>query len=67
MWCCVVVGVAGGSLYTETGGASNYLCLPLDPIYSRIIAGTQNQAKVYGAEYEVGANKFGKSWKLLTE
>ena len=29
-------GLVGGSLYSHTGGASQYLCLPHNPIYSEV-------------------------------
>ena len=28
-----IVGYAGGSLYSDPGGAAEYVCLPPDPIY----------------------------------
>ena len=43
----------GGSDYSSHGGGSNYLCLPLDPIYDRYKSGTQGSSYIYGTEYEV--------------
>jgi hypothetical protein len=42
----------GGSGYAHSGGASNYLCLPLNPIFDKITPGTQGYSYVYGIEYE---------------
>ncbi|XP_063411600.1 uncharacterized protein LOC134694517 [Mytilus trossulus] len=52
----VYTGVAGGGLYTETGAAANYVCLPNDPDF---IQGdtTGGGATLYGSEYET--NYFG--------
>ena len=50
-------GRAAGSLFTEKGGAANYLCLPEQPQYSTYTAGTQNgRAHLYGAEYQTGGS-----------
>ncbi|CAB4037067.1 Hypothetical predicted protein [Paramuricea clavata] len=49
-------GVMGGSYFTHTGGASNYLCLPLNPIFDKIISGFQGYSYMYGTEYELGAH-----------
>ena len=60
----IVAGVAAGAHYTHVGSGGNYLCLPKDPIYEKIIAGVQNPAVVYGAEYQMGAaDSFGESPK----
>ncbi len=48
-------GRAGGTFFSQEGGGANYLCMPEDPEYDsslRYLAGTQNVAKVYGAEYQ---------------
>ena len=42
----------GGSFYANTGGASNYLCLPLNPIFDKITSGTQRHNNVYATEYQ---------------
>ena len=48
-------GRAAGSLHSEKGGGSNYLCLPEQPQYSTYTAGTASaRAYLYGAEYETG-------------
>ena len=46
-------GVMGGSWYQQYGGASNYLCLPLNPIFDRTTSGSQGYSYIYGTEYEV--------------
>lgn len=46
-------GVMGGAHYTHPGGGSNYLCLPLHPIYDKFKAGNQGSTYIYGTEYEV--------------
>ena len=49
-------GVIGGSHYSHSGGATNPLCLPTDPVYSTSSQGTSIQngyAALYGAEYEI--------------
>ena len=43
----------GGSHYRHTGGGSNYLCLPLDPIFEKTISGSQGGTYIYGTEYEI--------------
>lgn len=49
----VYSGIAGGSLFSEDGGASNYLCMPDDPHYnSTLTARSGNFAQVHGAEYK---------------
>ena len=53
-------GFAGGQDYTQTGGASNYQCLPLEPEYNSYLAGDQGNW-IYGAEYETGSNLFGRT------
>ena len=46
----------GGSHYTHAGGGSNYLCMPLNPIYGKTINGNQGYSYVYGVEYEMNAH-----------
>ena len=51
----VHTGIAGGSYYSQTGGGTNYLCMPEDPEYSSNLtyrAGVQNYSPIHGAEYE---------------
>ena len=45
-------GVAGGSWYDHTGGGSNYLCLPLEPIWGAYNEGVEKYSKLYGSEYQ---------------
>ena len=49
----VYAGRAGGEWYDSSGGGANYLCMPPDPQYTlRYRSGFQNNARVYGTEYE---------------
>ncbi|XP_072030315.1 short-chain collagen C4-like [Amphiura filiformis] len=49
----VYKGVAGGKWYSQTGGGSNYLCLPDTPEYDDYRAGVDdNRAFVYSSEYQ---------------
>ncbi|CAG2245119.1 CES2 [Mytilus edulis] len=50
----VYTGQAGGNLYTNKGGGSNYLCLPSDPENGK--AYSYGNEGLYGAEYEIHAN-----------
>ena len=45
----------GGSWYEHHGGASNYICLPLNPKFEKIASGAQGSAYVYGTEYQVSS------------
>ena len=45
-------GAVGGSYYTRSGGGSNYLCLPLDPIYGNVTPSADKLSRLHGAEYE---------------
>ena len=49
----VYSGRAGGSWYRETGGATNYLCMPDNPDYLQYNSGNY----VYGAEYIAEQNQ----------
>ena len=53
----VYSGRAGGSWYSKTGGASNYLCMPDDPDYLLFASGNQGRNYVYGVEYEPMSNQ----------
>ena len=46
-------GNAGGSWYSHTGGATDYLCLPRDPIWGHYEDTVKISAGVYGAEYQL--------------
>ena len=46
-----------GSHYSHSGGGSNYLCLPLNPIYEKLTGGNQGSSYIYGSEYEVSNQK----------
>ena len=50
----VYAGRAGGTYYTDKGGAANYLCMPDDPDYLSYQPGVQGYSYVYGAEYQSG-------------
>ena len=47
----IIVGQAGGNLYTNKGGGNNYLCLPNDPDIGKPFSLANDV--LYGAEYEV--------------
>ena len=44
-------GYAGGSHYSHTGAAVNYLCLPRNPDWNRYEDTLQDGGFVYGGEY----------------
>ena len=50
-----LTGVMAGSWYQHSGGGSNYLCLPLNPIYEKVEGGSQGSMYIYGSEYQVSA------------
>ncbi|CAB4016537.1 short-chain collagen C4-like isoform X3 [Paramuricea clavata] len=41
------------TFWTSDGG-SNYLCLPLKPIFEKVGSGNQGSNYIYGTEYEIG-------------
>ncbi|KAI8513820.1 hypothetical protein Bbelb_081440 [Branchiostoma belcheri] len=46
-------GVAGGDYYSHPGGASDFQCLPMDPIYARTAPGTQStRGLMYPVQYK---------------
>ena len=47
----------GSDHYTHSGGGSNFLCLPNDPIYDKYINGWQGTGSIYGTEYETSGFK----------
>ncbi len=51
----MALGVAGGQGHQHTGGGSNYLCLPADPIWG-LYNDRAGSATVYGAEFEHSNN-----------
>ena len=53
----VYSGRAGGSWYSKTGGAANYLCMPDDPDYLLFASGNQGRNYVYGVEYGPMSNQ----------
>ena len=52
------IGIAGGSNFEQSGGGSNYLCLPKHPQWGRHKDSWDNQAFVYGAEYQPATGSF---------
>ena len=48
-----LTGVMAGSWFDHAGGGSNYLCLPLNPIYEKVAGGSQGSTYIYGTEYEL--------------
>ncbi|XP_045169997.2 uncharacterized protein LOC123532599 [Mercenaria mercenaria] len=49
----VYKGYAGGGRYNKQGAASNYLCLPEEPVWGVYEDSEQTAGTVYGAEYEL--------------
>ncbi|XP_078703897.1 uncharacterized protein LOC144928973 [Branchiostoma floridae x Branchiostoma belcheri] len=50
----VYSGRAGGALYNNKGGGSNYQCLPSDPEWGRYVDGVHGERSyMYGAEYQL--------------
>ena len=51
-------GYVGGSPYTDTGSAVNYVCLPKDPTWSHYKDGLDSGGpQIYGSEYQIGGGK----------
>ena len=51
-------GYVGGSPYTHTGSAVNYVCLPKDPTWSHYKDGLDSDGPhIYGSEYQIGGGK----------
>lgn len=48
----VYSGVAGGSYFESPGGGSNYLCLPLDPVWGTYNETSPKSSKIHGSEYQ---------------
>lgn len=64
----VYEGVAAGQYYTHTGGASNVLCLPKDPLWGNFTSAAETSAYIYGAEYELSNYKaLGKNGVFSTK
>ncbi|XP_033727529.1 short-chain collagen C4-like [Pecten maximus] len=60
----VYTGYAGGSFYEHTGAASDYVCMPHEPVWGphRDFSYTNNDiAFMFGAEYQSPGELFGKS------
>ncbi|XP_029658122.1 uncharacterized protein LOC115232406 [Octopus sinensis] len=60
-------GVAAGSLYSDTGGGSNILCLPMDPQWSNFTGDVETGSHIYGSEYEVSDYKNNPKFGLFLE
>ena len=45
-------GVGANTHLSHTGGGSNYLCMPHDPIYEEFTAKVDNMGILYGSEYQ---------------
>jgi len=55
------LGIAGGTLWSQSGGGANYLCLPRDPEWGvKNTAGFRNPSGsyLYGAEYQVFSTNY---------
>ena len=50
-------GRAGGSWYRETGGATNYLCMPDNPDYLQYDSDVQGLNYVYGVEFDMASGQ----------
>ena len=48
----VYSGYVGGSMYSDTGAAANYICLSPNPTWDHYTDAVDSLARVYGAEYE---------------
>ena len=49
----IYAGRTGGSLWSNTGSGSNYLCMPDTPQYTlSYIPGSQSYSEIHGIEYE---------------
>ena len=56
------VGYAGGSHYSNTGAAAEYLCLPKQPTWGNYSDAHQSTQYLFGAEYQIsGSAYFGRS------
>ena len=53
----VYSGRAGGSWYSRSGGATNYLCMPDDPDYLQYAAGVQGHNYVHGVEFNLASGQ----------
>ncbi|CAH1233008.1 Hypp557 [Branchiostoma lanceolatum] len=49
----VYSGIAGGTAHTQTGGGTNYQCLPREPEWGTYQDDVQGGAYMYGAEYQM--------------
>lgn len=45
-------GYMAGAKYSETGGATNYLCLAGQPTWDYYEEGTSSNSRIYGVEYQ---------------
>ena len=52
----VYEGIAAGSLYSQKGGGSNRLCLPMEPKYGAYKPGVQSYSPLHGSEYQTHGN-----------
>ncbi|XP_071491078.1 uncharacterized protein, partial [Diadema antillarum] len=60
----VYSGSVGGEFFSNSGGASNYLCLPDEPIYDEVETSVHNdRGLVYSSEFQT--NQFVGHWVQL--
>ena len=52
----VYEGIAAGSFYSQKGGGSNRLCLPMEPKYGAYRSGVQDYSPLHGSEYQTHGN-----------
>ena len=53
--CPFPAGLMGGGHYTHSGGGTNYVCLPNNPIYDKYQRGFQGTAIIHRTEYETSS------------
>ncbi|KAL3874764.1 hypothetical protein ACJMK2_037734 [Sinanodonta woodiana] len=49
----VYKGFAGGSFYSHSGGAADFLCMTEEPIWGKSVVASSHAGYVYGVEYEL--------------
>ncbi|XP_065191370.1 uncharacterized protein LOC135822514 [Sycon ciliatum] len=54
----VYAGQMAGSPHLQTGGGSNFICLPMHPQYDKYRSGAQANSYLYGSEFQTDGNYF---------
>ena len=52
----IISGFAGGGMYSQSGAAADYVCLPPDPDFGKTSA--SDTGRMYGAEYQGNTNEW---------